>query len=146
MKFIFNDGGRAAAGYKGFAEDCVCRSIAIVTGRPYQEIYDVLANGSANQRKSKRTPKKEKSASHGITAKRKWFTDYMESLGLVWVPTMSIGKGCTVHLKANELPTGKLIVNVSKHFTAVIDGVIHDTHDPSRSETRCVYGYYYLKN
>ena len=42
MKFIVNDGGRAEAGYKGGAGDCVCRSIAIATGRPYQEVYDAL--------------------------------------------------------------------------------------------------------
>jgi hypothetical protein len=50
-----------------------------------------------------------------------------------------------------------LIVAVSRHLTAVIDGVIHDTHDPSREGVvytvidgvgtargagRCVYGYY----
>jgi hypothetical protein len=51
---------------------------------------------------------------------------------------MQIGSGCTVHL----LPSGKLVVSVSKHLTAVIDGVIHDTHDCSRAETRCVYGYW----
>lgn len=32
------------------------------------------------------------------------------------------------------------VVRLSKHFTAVIDGVVHDTHDPSRDGTRCVYG------
>ena len=36
----------------------------------------------------------------------------------------------------------QIVVSVSKHLTAVIDGVIHDTHDCSRSETRCVYGYW----
>ena len=55
---------------------------------------------------------------------------------------MAIGQGCKVHLRADELPTGRLIVAVSKHITAVIDGVIHDTHDCSRSGTRCVYGYF----
>jgi hypothetical protein len=55
---------------------------------------------------------------------------------------MQIGSGCTVHLSADELPSGRLVVSVSKHLTAVIDGVIHDTHDPSRRGTRCVYGYW----
>jgi hypothetical protein len=41
-----------------------------------------------------------------------------------------------------ELPIGRLIVSVSKHLVAVVDGVIHDTHDPSRAGTRCVYGYW----
>ncbi|MGA2164193.1 MAG: hypothetical protein ABSH36_06960, partial [Solirubrobacteraceae bacterium] len=55
---------------------------------------------------------------------------------------MKIGHGCTVHLHAEELPSGRLIVRLSRHMCAVIDGVIHDTHDPSRQGTRCVYGYW----
>ena len=55
---------------------------------------------------------------------------------------MKIGSGCRVHLRERELPSGRLIVSVSRHMVAVIDGVIHDTHDPSRGGTRCVYGYW----
>jgi hypothetical protein len=55
---------------------------------------------------------------------------------------MAVGSGCKVHLRADELPSGRLIVRVSHHFAAVIDGVIHDTHDCSRGGTRCVYGYW----
>lgn len=145
MQFVYNDGGRSEAGYKGEASDCVCRSICIVTGLPYQQIYDRLAEGNATQRKTKRSGKTvgKKSASHGITTRRKWFDDYMKELGFIWVPTMAIGQGCKVHLRSEELPTGRLIVNVSKHFTAVIDGVLHDTYDCSREGMRCVYGYYH---
>ena len=42
MDFVFHDGGRAAAGYKGMTGDCVTRSIAIATGKTYQEVYDAL--------------------------------------------------------------------------------------------------------
>jgi len=142
MRIVITDGGRKAAGFKGKAGDCVCRSIAIVTGLPYQQVYDRLAHGNGSQRASKRTPKRGVTASNGINTNRKWFDDYMAELGFVWTPTMHIGSGCTVHLKASELPKGRLIVAVSKHYTAVIDGVIHDAHDPSRGETRCVYGYW----
>ena len=48
------------AGYKGFAGDCVCRAIAIATQKPYKEVYDRLADGMANQRRSKRTPKQSR--------------------------------------------------------------------------------------
>lgn len=144
MKYVFNDGGRSAAGYKGVAGDCVTRSIAIVTGLPYQQVYDRLAEGNATQRKTKRSGKAtgKRTAAAGITVTRKWFKDYMKELGLVWTPTMQIGSGCTVHLREGELPMGKLIVAVSRHWTAVIDGVIHDNHDCSRGGGRCVYGYY----
>ena len=56
---------------------------------------------------------------------------------------MRIGSGCKVHLRADELPAGRLIdVRVARHLAAVIDGVIYDNHDCSRGGTRCVYGYY----
>jgi hypothetical protein len=67
---------------------------------------------------------------------------YIAALGWMWVPTMSVGSGCTVHLRADEFPAGRLIVKVSHHLVAVIDGVIHDTHDCSRGGNRCVYGYW----
>lgn len=137
MEFKYNDGGRLQAGYKGSAGDCVCRAIAITTGKPYQEVYDYLAEKNSKQGRSK-------TAARGIKTRSKWFDEYMESLGFKWIPTMKFGQGCKTHLKKEELPNGKLIVNVSKHMVAVIDGVIHDTHDPSRNGTRCVYGYYKL--
>ena len=139
MKFQFNDGGRIAAGYKGSAGDCVVRSVAIATGLPYQEIYDLVNKLSAREHtgKRKRGTSNARTGVHKSTIK--WV---MESLGWKWTPTMQIGSGCTVHLRADELPSGRLVVSVSKHLTAVIDTVIHDTHDCSRGETRCVYGYW----
>lgn len=132
MNFIYNDGGRAAAGYHGHAGDCVARAIAIAAGIPYQEVYTALAKGTGNQRASRRTSKRRASARNGINTRRKWFRDYMATIGWHWVPTMQIGQGCKVHLADGELPQGRLIVAVSKHYTAVIDGTIHDTHDPQR--------------
>lgn len=139
MQFVFNDGGRAAAGYKGSASDCVTRSIAIVTGKPYQEIYDALNEAATSERKGKR--KRGISSARGGVYKQT-YRKLLESLGLEWIPTMQIGSGCKVHLRDDELPMGKLIVSTSRHLTAVIDGVIHDTHDPSRDGMRCVYGYF----
>ena len=79
-----------------------------------------------------------------------------------WVPTMQIGSGCKIHLRADELPSGRIICRLSKHLTAVIDGIVNDTYNPARERTlieyghgkdygkifireiseRCVYGYY----
>jgi hypothetical protein len=55
---------------------------------------------------------------------------------------MQVGTGCQVHLRADELPEGRLIVRLSRHVAAVIDGVLHDNHDCSRQGTRCVYGFF----
>lgn len=145
-KFVYNDGGRQAAGFIGNAGDCVARAIAIASGESYKAVYNRLADGMANQRKSKRTPKQPRSARNGIYVKRKWFKDYMSELGFEYVATMGIGTGCQVHLKADELPKGKIICTLSKHYAAVIDGVINDTYDCSRNGTRCVYGYWQRKD
>lgn len=146
-KFIYNDGGRAEAGFKSSrAGDCVCRAVAIASGRPYREVWEVLAYGNSTQRITRRSrPTREETADKGIATRRKWFKNYMTRLGFVWVPTMAIGGGCVVHLKADELPSGRLVVKVSKHYVAVIDGVIHDTYNPDRNGTRCVYGYWVKK-
>jgi len=139
MNFIFDDGGRASAGYKGHANDCVTRAIAIATGKPYQEIYDSL-----NQlAKAEKIGKRKKSKSSSRTGVYKYsYAKYLASLGWKWVPTMQIGSGCQVHLRQGELPSGRLIVSVSRHLVAVIDGVIHDLNNPARGGNRCVYGYY----
>lgn len=143
-QFQFNDGGRALAGFKGSAGDCVCRAISIASGKPYEEVYDYLSKMNASQRMPKGV-KRSRTASKGINVNRKWFKDYMNALGFVWIPTMQIGQGCKVHLRSDELPNGRLVCMVSKHLVAVIDGVINDTYDCSREGTRCVYGYYMLK-
>lgn len=139
MKFQYDDGGRSAAGFKGTTGDCVCRAIAIATSAPYREVYDAINALARDERMTKRH-RRRSSARNGVA--RSSYDPYLRSRGWEWVPTMTVGSGCTVHLRADELPSGRLIVRVSKHILAVIDGVIHDTHDDQRGGTRCVYGYY----
>jgi hypothetical protein len=139
MQFIYDDGGRAAAGYKGDAGDCVVRAIAIASERPYQEVYDEINEVGKAERKTARR-KSKSSARTGVY--KATCRKYLASLGFKWTPTMEIGSGCKVHLRADELPDGRLVVAVSKHLVAVVYGVIYDTHDPQRDGTRCVYGYY----
>ena len=44
MSWKHDDGGRAAAGFKGSkASDCVCRAIAIATEQPYRTVFDDLS-------------------------------------------------------------------------------------------------------
>lgn len=141
MHWIYNDGGRKSAGYKGDSGDCVTRAISIATGRPYQEIYDLINNHAELERPGARRRQGRRShANKGVfksTVQR-----LLKDLGWVWHPTMGIGTGCKVHLRKDELPGGTIIVSLSKHLSTVIDGVIHDTYDTSRNGTRCVYGYW----
>jgi hypothetical protein len=139
MKFQQNDGGRAAAGFKGKTGDCVTRAITLATGIPYKEVYEAINQLARAERKGSRKSGVS-SARNGVY--RFTYERYLKSLGWRWTPTMKVGQGCKTHLRAEELPAGRLVVIVSRHLTAVIDGVIYDTHDPSREGSRCVYGYW----
>jgi hypothetical protein len=135
----FDDGGRSAAGYKGETGDCATRAISIATGRNYQAVYDALNELGA----SERTGKRKRGVSNArLGVYKQAMHKYLASIGWTWTPTMQIGSGCKVHLRSDELPAGRIIVNLSKHYAAVIDGVLHDTSDCSREGTRCVYGYW----
>lgn len=145
-RFQPDDGGREAAGFKGSTGDCVSRAIAIATELPYERVYNDLFEANkarANGRRdfvARRLQERGTSPRQGVY--RKVYDDYLKSLGWKFVPTMSFGSGCQVHLRADELPRGRIIARLSRHLSAVIDGVVHDTHNPSRGGTRCVYGYY----
>lgn len=137
MRWIYNDGGRSKY-FKGTTGDCVTRAISIATGMDYKETYELI-NKYAKEEQIDNI--NVGNARTGITKK---LTDkILADLGWEWIPKMYFGKGCTCHLKDGEVPKkGTYLVRVSKHLTAVVDGVIYDTYDPSRNGTRCVYGYY----
>ena len=63
--FKFNDGGRGESGYKGKTRDCVVRAIAIVTGKPYQEVYDAINERGKDERLGKLRRKKSNSRTGG---------------------------------------------------------------------------------
>jgi hypothetical protein len=102
MRVVIDDGGR-----------CVCRAVAIATERPYQEIYDRL-KALMELEGPRRRSGVEEFVQHKL----------MEALGWTWVsPTHK------THLREDDLPPGRLVVSISQNSVAVVDGVIHDTHD-----------------
>ncbi len=150
LGFTETDGGRKLAGYKGNVSDCVTRAVAIVAAikdkawpdEAYQQAYDRIYE--LNQECFDRMRKKHRKAApkpYDYTYK-KVTKQIMKERGGQWEPTMEIGSGCKVHLRADELPSGLLVVSVSKHVTVIHDHVILDTHNPDRKGTRCVYGYW----
>jgi hypothetical protein len=127
MPFTYDDGG-------------VCRAIAIATQIPYQDVYELIIKMAAAERPRGKTRRSHPRTGVHTPLIRK----LMAGQGWAWTPAMGIGTGCTIHLADGELPPGRLLVNISRHITAVIDGVVHDTGDPGRDGTRCVYGWWYL--
>lgn len=147
IPYVYDDGGRADAGYTGHTGDCVTRAIAIATEIPYQQVYDDLFAGQLERPNMARLElrygaraRSHASPRNGVP--RNVYDPYLASLGWEWTPTMTIGSGTKVHVREDELPGGRLILRLSRHLAAVIDGVLHDTHDCSRKGTRAVYGYW----
>lgn len=137
--FQWDDGGRAAAGFRGTAAgDCVTRAISIASGVSYSSVYGLINDAALRERPRK--GRRRSSARTGV--KIRTVHRVITELGGVWTPTMQIGTGCTVHVRTGELPAGRLVLNLSKHLCAFIDGTVHDLEDPSRDGTRCVYGYW----
>ena len=145
MKFTYDDGGREDAGYKGDAGDCVVRAIAIATEIPYKEVYEDLMERNRAYYEATRSRKRTKRTGTPRTATPREGV-FRKSTSRTCKIRLDVGadhahrSGCTVHMRADELPNGRIITRLSKHVCAVIDGVIHDTHNPSRDGTRCVYG------
>ena len=139
MKFVYNDGGRSKYYTASNVGDCGVRAICNATGKDYKEVYNAINRLAKSERTGVRK--------HGISnarngVYRETMHKYLASIGWEWHPTMSIGEGCQVHLDEHELPSGTLILNLSKHFSCVKAGVIYDTYDCSRGGSRCVYGYW----
>lgn len=140
IEFVPDDGGRLAAGFRGDTGDCVTRAAAIASGRSYAEVYELVNEFAKLER-----PRGNRGRSRARTGVSKRTTRrLMAELGFEWVPVMKIGGGCTMHVRERELPPGRLVVQLSRHCAAVIDGVLRDTFDCSRGGSRCVYGYWRL--
>lgn len=122
--YVFDDGGRSAT-RKGKTKDCSVRAMAIATGQDYETSYAACKAAGF-------TPAK------GML--RKNFDRVMADLGWVWQPFNPVAGQPRV--KLHDLST-TCIARVSKHFVAVIDGVVHDNHDSRRLPAgRAVYGIY----
>ena len=126
LDYVYNDGGRSKY-FKGQTDDCVVRALAIATQRDYKEIYNIVRNVTGE------SPRKGVRKKHAkVIAAR---------LGGKWIPKMRIGSGCTCHLRTDELPKGRIVCCVAKHWVAVIDHVVNDTWECDDPDT-CVYGYW----
>src|SRR4051794_13783243 len=108
FRFVKDDGGRAAAGFRGKARDCAARAIAKTTGLPYRTIWDDIA-AARKQSGIDLGMKLRVSADHGINSHREWFHRYMKQLGFRRVIPRTKMKFC-----ADDLPMkGRLVVVLS---------------------------------
>lgn len=133
IQWIVTDGGRADSGYRGSADDCVVRAIAIADGRSYQQVYDEMA--VLMKRKTKKV-----SARDGVPT-LVWEA-YLRGLGYRRVDTFAPGKP-KMKMRAEDMPAGATIIcHMRGHLAAVVDQVLHDTYDCSEGGDRRVLAYW----
>jgi len=133
IDYRFDDGGRAAAGYRGRTGDCVVRAIAICAGEDYRAVYMTMAdymkrngyaasgNAHATRERNRKAPRRR-----GQLGARRVQDRVLEAYGFR-----------RVRLPAGERPTltgahhryGDCIAGTTRHMAAIVDGALRDTFD-----------------
>ena len=128
---IYNDGGRKESGRKGSAGDCGVRAMAVALDLDYDTCYKELAQANKDAGY-------KKSARNGLM--KEVFQGVLKKHGWTWrkAPTFPGRKAY-----ASDLPQGTYICRMSRHYAAIIDGVLHDTFN---SSGKMVYGYWAKDN
>lgn len=129
MNFKYNDGGRSKYFKASRVGDCSVRAIAIATNQDYKQVYNDLKKLNNGVSCRNGTPKE-------VSKK------YLLSKGWIWVG-INRRDGDYCRLSEEFFSNNKTyIASVSKHLTAIVNGVINDTYDCSKDGERTVYGYY----
>lgn len=127
MSYIYTDGGRVQAGFKSLT-DCGIRAMAVACDISYQEARKALKEASKNGRKG------SGAISTGI------FKEDMEkALQAYGFVRKSAPKLEGRKARYYDLPRGRIVANMAKHFAAVIDGNLYDSWD---SSGKMVYDYW----
>lgn len=101
-------------------DDCVLRSISLLTNRTWGETYDEMAYLASKK--------------GYMTENVEFVEDYLDDR---YPRECHYSK--TVGEFADEHPYGKYAITMEGHITALIDGVIFDTFDPSKRVMRCAW-------
>lgn len=132
MEFKYNDGGRSLYFKASNVSDCAVRALAIASGRDYKEVYNELKKLNNGVSCRNGTP---------TSVSSKWLkqNDFITLSGI-----MEVGTGIKYHLCDEDLVDlikkyPVMVVQVSKHLTTIINGVLNDTYDCSRDGTRGIY-------
>ena len=126
--YTHDDGGREVAGLKGKSGDCGVRAMAIACEIPYVEARSRCKDAA------KAGKMRSKAIARGMY--REDMTAALSELGWEWraAPKFEGSKA-----RYSDMPEGRVIARMSKHYAAVIDGTIHDTFDSTR---KMIYGYW----
>lgn len=127
-----NDGGRSNYFRATSVGDCAIRAVAIGMQKDYKEVYDAFTKLNKGQSCRNGTPK-------NVDSK------YLKQNGWKPIPNiMAKGTGILYHLNYWDLQDlikhyPRMIIQVSKHLTTIVNGELNDTYDCTRQGTRGIY-------
>lgn len=105
---------------KRHIDDCVIRAISVLTNKNWYNVYNDLSNLASDNAL--------------MMDSVQFVEDYLDKR---YVRKCHYSK--TVGEFAKEFPIGKYAVTMNGHITAIIDGIIYDTFDPSDRLMRCAW-------
>lgn len=140
--YVFDDGGRKKAGYKGRTTDCIVRAIAIATQLPYEEVYKRIADmrykwGYSRTGKGGRLPVRPMPQGFRRPKKETRMKRYMKAFGFQKV---RLPRGPKPTYTEAYKKYGNCIVKTTKHICALREGALHDTFDGRTSEYDGILG------
>lgn len=122
--FTVDDGGRATSRRPKQQNDCAVIAYAIVTGQPYDIVYDRFATGG---RRSFRGT--DDGFLHALMNQERWEGQTF--------PAIKGQRRMNPPTFVARFPEGRYLVSTARHLSAVIEGVWRDTFAPF--EDRCIY-------
>lgn len=152
LPFVKTDGGRAKAGFRGTCGDCGTRALAIAGEHEYGEVYQQIASskqwrlgGSGYYRNRGTSPREGvdqcdmEAAMKTLDKRGVWKRFEFATLAHHLRPKTSLANAWTSEFLVNrwDIPSvGTMIVNVPRHYFAVIDGVAYDSWDSQSDPTQ----------
>lgn len=127
-EYIKDDGGRAAAGFRGRSGDCGVRALAIALSIPYKDARKLAKEFALKGRQRSRA------ISDGLYAED--FASIMHYLGWrrIKAPRFDRRKA-----RFDDIPARRAILNMARHWAVLENGNIRDAWD---SRERVVYSYW----
>jgi hypothetical protein len=131
-KLKLDDGGRNKSKRPSQINDCVVRTFSIVSGLPYDEVYDTMA-------KAGRKPSDGFHSSAWLMRRRgkEVFGGFFNRIDV---------KNTTAMTFPEKYPIGRFVLETDGHTWAVINGVAHDLWRIKPQTKKLVGGWQYIKN
>lgn len=121
--FIKDDAGRSKGKRPKQKNDCTVRALALAERRPYDDVYNELAEAG-------------RKCTHGFDM-TKWMRDQPKRFERISFPAVKGQKRMNPVEFCIQYNKGTYIVQVAKHVYTVIDGVAYDTFHSH--DERCIY-------